>query len=195
MHLCLTVECITSGLHFVCFFIRSPPPPPRRGGVPSQMCLTSCGSVPRRAKGSVPQGGGGGRWRADGLALRCPSEGPRHRPCTECNPIARPAVCLGDALPPGPMDLPLVSGFISNALLGIKVLRMMGPQVPCQWRSRWAEGSMLRLVAPFSAAVAQSHALTIPCAPFPPHKTGLKVLKCTPSQSAWQRARGRSALL
>ena len=29
MHLCLTVECITSGLHLSVFLIRSPPPPPQ----------------------------------------------------------------------------------------------------------------------------------------------------------------------
>ena len=28
MHLCLTVECITSGLHLSVFLIRSNPPPP-----------------------------------------------------------------------------------------------------------------------------------------------------------------------
>ena len=28
MHLCLTVECITSGLYLSVFLIRSPPPPP-----------------------------------------------------------------------------------------------------------------------------------------------------------------------
>ena len=28
MHLCLTMECITSGLHLSVFLIRSPPPPP-----------------------------------------------------------------------------------------------------------------------------------------------------------------------
>ena len=29
MHVCLTVECITSGLHWCVFLIRSPPPPPQ----------------------------------------------------------------------------------------------------------------------------------------------------------------------
>ena len=40
MHLCLTAECITSGLHVSIFLIRSPPPPYTLGGGAQGLCKT-----------------------------------------------------------------------------------------------------------------------------------------------------------